>query len=431
MMREKESQKWDRKTALPSVDFFPFSRFRHLSVHRLLRVLNSFFTFSIMRTVSKMVSDAFISSAPVLKKADEMTKDCDTVEEKIRAIYHYIQEHYRYLAVEFGIGRILPPSPDKVFDLQYGDCKGLSALMVSMLRSLGIKAYPALLRTRDEGELDGTYIALSQFNHMIVYVEDKGKELWFDPTADNCAFLSLPWQDQGVKALVVKPNNSCLITTPTATARDNSIKTEWDVKLSADGKLIFQVQNTVTGQEQFLFRSALEQLSDKEQKDFLSQYVTHKFPRAQLTSYQGGNLNEKDAPLALSYQFETPVPEVGELLLFELPLQTEAVSFTQKERTHPIIFDYPYSQIDEMKIHLPAGYTVEALPEAVDVNTEFGTLKISLTESQDTIIYCQEISWDAKSISASEYENLCRFQQKIISTERQNIALKKSDIEPQ
>jgi len=238
----------------------------------------------------------------------------------------------------------------------------------------------------------------------------------------------LPWQDQGVKALVAKPDKSCLLPTPTSTAKDNSIKTEWDVKLHADGKLNCQVQNSITGQGQFLFRSALAQLSDKEQRDWMSQHVAQMFPKAQLTSYQVGNLKEKDTPFTFSYQLETPdaLQKTGDLLLFSLPLQTRSV-FTQKERTHPIIFDYPFHQIDEIKIHLPAGYAVEELPEGVDVKTQFGQLKISLTKGQSSVIYRREILWDATNVPASEYEKLCQFQQKLASTQHKNIVLKKSE----
>jgi hypothetical protein len=440
--REKSSSKWARKTYqyvlsnLPAIPMEERMPPWHSVGARLVFCSPSFLGEGILNSFqdlgnwyAEMISKSLEADTPVRRKAKEITRDLKTVEEKIRAIYRYIQERFRYVAVELGIGKIVPQSPKEVERNRYGDCKGLSALMIAMLRSIGVKAYPALLKTKDKGELDEEFVALSQFNHMIVCVE-KGKErIWLDPTAKSCAFLSLPWQDQGVKALVVKPGGSYLITTPASTAKENSIETEWDVKLYADGRLTCRVQSVFTGQWQFLLREALRRSSDKEQRDWITRHLAQTFPRAQLINYRVSDLKERETPLILSYQFESPniLQKVGDSLLFPLHLRAEIASFTQRNRVHPVIFDYPFNQVDEIRVHLPAGYTVEELPEEVDIETQFGTLKITLTEEQGYVIYRREILWNATVIAASEYEKLCQFQQKITSTQRKNIVLKKSE----
>jgi hypothetical protein len=377
-----------------------------------------------------LVSSSLEPDASIRQKAGEITRNKGTFEEKVCAIYHYIQENFRYVAVELGIGKIVPQSPKEVERDRYGDCKGLSALMIAMLRSIGADAYPAILRAKSAGDLDEAYIAFSQFDHMIVCVENEGQKMWLDPSVRSCAFLSLPWQDQGVKALVIKPDNSHFATTPTSEAEDNLAKTEWDIKLHPDGRLTCQVKRLLKEQGGLSFREALGQLSENEQHDWISQNVAQTFSQAQLVSYQVGNLKEMDAPLTFSYEFEAPnvLQKAGDLLLFPLPLRTGVTTFTQKKRVHPIIFDYPFHQVDEMKIHLPDGYTVEELPEPVDLETQFGRLRSSLTKQQNTIIYRQDIIWNATRIPAFQYEDLCQLQRDFASAQYNNMVLRKSGI---
>lgn len=118
---------------------------------------------------------------------------------------------------------------------------------------------------------------------MIVCVEAEGKTLWVDPTASHCPFLNLPWQDQGVRALVITPKASHLATTPSATAEDNRMQTEWDVTLDADGGLTAQVQERISGQEGCFFRDALGQIAPDKQSDFFHRQIAQTFPQAQLT----------------------------------------------------------------------------------------------------------------------------------------------------
>ncbi len=67
--------------------------------------------------------------------------------EKIAAVLNFVQEEVRYLGFESGLGSYKPFAPNQVFEQRYGDCKDKSLLMVTMLRKMGIEAYPVLVNT--------------------------------------------------------------------------------------------------------------------------------------------------------------------------------------------------------------------------------------------------------------------------------------------
>ena len=225
---------------------------------------------------------------------------------------------------------------------------------------------------------------------------------------------------------MVESKVSRLATTPTSTAEKNLLQTAWEIKLGADGKLTCQVQRTITGQDGIFFRDALGLLSEKEQREWLSQQIAQIFPQVQLISHQSHNLENRDVPLNLSYQFSasTALQEVGDLLLFPIPVRTRIPTFTQEQRVHPIVFGYPFQQIDEMKIHLPEGYAIEKLPEPVDFKNSLGQICMRLTQDGNDITYCFQIVWNAAQVPPYQYDQVVAFQQKLAAIGREHIVLK-------
>ncbi|HDR06138.1 MAG TPA: DUF3857 domain-containing protein, partial [Candidatus Coatesbacteria bacterium] len=93
-----------------------------------------------------------------------------TTLEKIAAGYDYVTKSLRYVAILLGIGGWKPIEPESTVHTGYGDCKAGAALLVSLYRAMGIRAYPVLVRTRDRGRVEWDQAGLGLFNHMICAV---------------------------------------------------------------------------------------------------------------------------------------------------------------------------------------------------------------------------------------------------------------------
>lgn len=119
-------------------------------------------------------------------KISSIKKENSSEGKKINAVLNFVQDDIRYLGLESGIGAYKPFSPNKVFEQRYGDCKDKSLLMVAMLKSMNIEAYPVLVNTYLKGSIKKLLPASEHFNHCIVKVVDKNKnEFWYDPTISN------------------------------------------------------------------------------------------------------------------------------------------------------------------------------------------------------------------------------------------------------
>jgi hypothetical protein len=139
-------------------------------------------------------------------KIEEIKTKYDSEGQRISSALKFVQDEIRYLGLESGIGAYKPFSPSKVFEQRYGDCKDKSFLLVSMLRSMGIKAYPALINTTYGQALNEFLPTPKAFDHVVVKVIDSlDNSLFYDPTRSNQfgKYNSIPFPNYG-KTLVLK-----------------------------------------------------------------------------------------------------------------------------------------------------------------------------------------------------------------------------------
>ena len=105
---------------------------------------------------------------------------------RIRAALSFVQNEIRYLGLHSGIGGYKPNPPNKIVSQRFGDCKDKSVLLTTMLRTMGIEAYPTLVNTSLRQVLPSLSPSPRLFDHCIVKVIDqKGTTLWYDPTLSD------------------------------------------------------------------------------------------------------------------------------------------------------------------------------------------------------------------------------------------------------
>jgi transglutaminase-like putative cysteine protease len=97
----------------------------------------------------------------------------------------FVQDEVRYLGLEMGPHSHQPHTPADTLERRFGDCKDKSALLVSVLRRLGVPAWPALVSTTERQALDERLPGLFAFDHVIVAVETGGGLVFVDATASE------------------------------------------------------------------------------------------------------------------------------------------------------------------------------------------------------------------------------------------------------
>ena len=146
-------------------------------------------------SVSQFASWADVSAlmAPLYEKASSLPTNSPLIAEvaKIRgmsadpkiqaaAALHLVQDKVRYLYLGMNEGGLLPADADTTWVRRFGDCKGKTALLLALLRGLGIEAEPAMVSTTAGDGLDEELPSLSHFNHILIRARIDGKTYWLD-----------------------------------------------------------------------------------------------------------------------------------------------------------------------------------------------------------------------------------------------------------
>jgi hypothetical protein len=151
-------------------------------------------------------------STALKAKIELIHTNSENESERISKTLKFVQDEIRYLGLESGIGAYKPFSPNKVLNQRFGDCKDKSWLMVTMLRKMGVKAYPMLINTSYGEYLHELLPSPKMFDHVVVKVVDStNTSLFYDPTISNQfgSHKSVAFPDYG-KGLVIKKDVTAL-----------------------------------------------------------------------------------------------------------------------------------------------------------------------------------------------------------------------------
>jgi hypothetical protein len=193
-----------------------------------------------------------ITSGRLGLKADQIRpmreRIADIVSDRARAaaLKDWISDAWRYVAIEIGLGGWQPHASKLVFDNRYGDCKDMVFLYVSMLREIGLEAYPALVRARNPLALDPEF-PKDWFDHVIAMTIIDGDTLWADPSDSRYRLGTLPRSCEARWALAVGEFGGTLVRTPCRTSNENRQSVYCEGRLTDEGDLEFTARLRVSG----------------------------------------------------------------------------------------------------------------------------------------------------------------------------------------
>ncbi|NIT55240.1 MAG: hypothetical protein GWN00_03040, partial [Aliifodinibius sp.] len=167
-----------------------------------------------------------VETTPEIKaKAEELTASYATAEEKMEALYYFIQTEFEYVQADLDRGGYTPHYASEIYENLYGDCKDQVTLFISLLKSAGIRAYPALINPYPYWTIDRKF-PTPHFSHLIVYIPTDQKEYWLDTTSDVTPFPNLYYSNQGRWAFVIDGKGGKFHKTPLAKAEENLVISE-------------------------------------------------------------------------------------------------------------------------------------------------------------------------------------------------------------
>lgn len=362
---------------------------------------------------------------------EKLAENSPSAKTTVKTLYQFLQKKTRYVAIELDIGGYRPRDAESILTTGYGDCKDLTTLLIAMLNVAGIKAYPALLLTRDEGMVLPD-LPSSQFNHVIACVPLEKDTLWLDCTCDHCPFAELPSQDEGCQALVVEKGTAKLITTPISSPEENRVIKTTHARVEPDGSLDIRGTIAANGNCESFYRQILSSMTTQEKKEWLGRYIGVHAPNHTLLSCDFGTVPKLDVPLTVSFtaKFVKYAMTSEDELLMNLNIltriDTESIP-KEKERIYPVDNQFAVTQEDEVILEIPENSEIKALPSEQDIVFPFGSFRTLYTLNQNQLVYRRTKTINQSLIEPRYYEEYRAFLTTIYTADHSFIVLRRTE----
>lgn len=305
------------------------------------------------------------------------------------ALKDWISDAWRYVAIEVGLGGWQPHASKAVFDNRYGDCKDMVFLYVSMLRELGLEAYPALVRARNPRALDPEF-PKDWFDHVIAMTIIDGDTLWADPSDNRYRLGTLPRSCEARWALAVGEFGGRLVRTPCRSAAENRQSVHCVGRLSDDGDLEFEARLRVSGHYAQMFP-----LHGGASADGVVAVILGVMPPAIHGILEDVTVVSPDEITARLSGRIRGWALAGPQRMVVRPRMTGWTSVdTLSGRADPAYMDIPQIVFDTVVIHFPPGWQPEFWPVADFLAPTSGEFGEGRTFEDRTLTVIRHMRWE-------------------------------------
>lgn len=231
------------------------------------------------------------------KQLTQITQGKTTDADKIKAIYYWVQDNIRYIAYEDGYSGYIPASAQEVLSKKYGDCKGMANLLTEFLKLAGYDAHFTWIGTRSIPYPQSTP-ALCVNNHAISTLYFNNKPYFLDATEKYVPFGENAFRIQGKEAMISKGDKFDIQQVPNTSSEENSLSTKADFTLAND-VITGKVKVTLTGNQRTEFHQSYQDLSIKEQEEYLNNFLEFGNDNLIATNIKTSELKNRDLPVTI------------------------------------------------------------------------------------------------------------------------------------
>lgn len=350
-----------------------------------------------------LVRDQFTADDEVRRRVADITKGLTDEKAKVRAVYDFVVQKTRYVALEFGIYGFKPYRCAQIFARGFGDCKDKATLIVTMLKELGIPATIVIVRTGLRGDFETEPASLAPFDHAIAYVPSL--DWYLDGTAEFTGSNELPTMDRGALALQVNEGKPKLVHLPEPKPSDSVASKRIEAAVAPDGSATIDWKVAISGANASSWRQRYHAKATQKQR--VQEDLANELPGLDVQAVESSDLDDIErnveihakakAPTFARKDGETRTVAVGAR---EFMVRSYAsLSGRRRDLRIPALT----TQENETVIKLPQGAKVLGAPRASEGKSPFGNFKVETETAGSTVRVKTTVALAKSRITASEY----------------------------
>jgi hypothetical protein len=294
-----------------------------------------------------------------------------------------------------------------------GDCKAQAALLVALLTSVGIEAYPAVVSTTC-GDL--RLLALPPIwplaDHTVVAVRVDGEPFRvLDPTCDIC---SVDWQLRSDTDVWVITRGGLdaesYIQVPPRDVDEETMSAMYGATYAEDGSAQFDATFAASGDNGEILEWAWSQWSDEERVGYLVRLMaqgTHYAPNyIVVDSRSTSRSNPVVLPCSFSLSNSASVDDTGCLTIFvprvPLPTSSQFAPIDLSDVPACPVRAVPQERTMAAVLRVPQGYKIDLLPNAL-IENAVGSYKRTCVPTESGCVVARELRLEASSMTPADY----------------------------
>jgi len=356
-----------------------------------------------------------------------LVKDTQDTKEKARLIYNYMQYKTRYVSIQIGIGGWKPMTALEVDKLGYGDCKALTNYTHSLLKAAGVNSMYTVIYADEKKNIDSE-LASIQGNHAILMVPTKKDTIWLECTNQKVPFGYLGKFTDDRDALVVSPEGGKIIHTKSYSDKENKQVISAEYFLDENGNISASANIESSG-TQYENHHYIADLNPKD-KDIYYKKFFDGINNIRINKIAHEN-NDREVTFTenITFSADNYAVQSGERMLVRLNAFNLYLDIPKRIQNRKLPFEIKAGFLDKdsVIINLPKSFTIEALASNKNIETKFGTYKITIEKLDDhQLKYQRELLIKQDLYTVDDYEEYRKFQKKINQNDNAKIVLIKN-----
>ncbi len=307
---------------------------------------------------------------------DSITYGITKAASKVGAIYSWVQNNVKYIAIEDGENGFVPREASLVLKRRYGDCKDKTSLLIAMIRAIGEKADFASVGTRDLPYKYSEFATIAAANHMVAVWWKNGVPVILDGTTRHFKPGDVPAYIQGKECFIECSNGSYQIYEIPVAESFQSLQID-SINLEIDGVVLLGKGKTnATGETRTSLISRLERKDLRQQKDYWPAAIFSSSDKLLVTDIGISNLLDDNLPLMVGFDFQLPdyITRQNENIYVNMNVERALSELDVKaDRVIPVEVEYKWEHQVIYRLNIPNDMQVSYLPAPMNYsNPKFG-----------------------------------------------------------
>jgi hypothetical protein len=338
-------------------------------------------------------------------------------EEKIRTVYNFINKNVEWNG-EWGI--YAKQSLNVAYESHTANSAELNLMLVACLNSAGVRATPMLISTRSHGKINVNAVSAGQFDHLVCQTELNGAPCFLD-----AGDVFRPMGMLRVEALngdgwlmdVAAPQ--WVKITPMLSVR----QTLSTFSLSSEGDLRGKFAKTSKGYE------AVTQRNDQSRKT-TTQSLQKEYTGIRIDSVTNFN-SDANVNTTFKRTFYCVIPQAIEAVdnrmtikpLWHTGLESNILT---AQRSSPIDFSYPISDMHVFNLAIPEGASVDKMPkdETFELADKGGAYQFTAIQSGNIVQLTIRVQIDRLHFDVAEYNRVKELFDRVAAKQLEVVVLK-------